>query len=126
MMIKSIFPLFIGSIKKMFNLKGRSGKKEYITFTFFEFLIFTPYAIWFKYYSENPSTINVILLIAFFILIFIYIISYYSLTVRRLHDCGLSGWWYILNFIFSPFIFLILCFIKGDKNKNKYGAPPEE
>jgi len=56
----------------------------------------------------------------------IHLFIYTSVNVRRLHDCGLSDWWYILNFISSTFIFLILCLIKGNKNKNKYGSPPEE
>ena len=125
-MIKDGITTFVSSIKKTFTFRSRASQKEYLIFTMFEFLIFIPYFFWFKYYSDKPTFVNIIILIIFFLIIFIYIISVSSLTIRRLHDCGLSGWWYILNFIFSPFIFLILCLIKGDKNKNKYGSPPKE
>jgi len=125
-MIKDIFLIFFKTLKKTFTFKGRSSQREYVIFTFFEFLIFIPYFFWFKYYAHEPTTLNIFILIAFYMKIFIYIFSTSSLTIRRLHDCGLKGWWYILNFIFSPFIFLILCLIKGNKDKNKYGPPPQE
>ena len=125
-MIKNIFLIFFKTLKKTLTFTGRSSQREYVIFTFFEFLIFTPYFLWFKYYADEPTILNIFILIAFYIKIFIYIFSTSSLTIRRLHDCGLKGWWYILNFIFSPCIFLILCLIKGDKEKNKYGIPPEE
>ena len=120
-MIRDISSVFFNGIKKTFTLKGRASKKEYIIFTIFEFLIFTPLLIIERKYGRT-GLLNIAIAFAAIIHLFIYT----SVNVRRLHDCGLSGWWYILNFIFSPFIFLILCLIKGDKNKNKYGSPPKE
>ena len=120
-MIKNISSIFFNGVKKSFTLKGRASRKEYIVFTIFEFLIFTPLLIMEKKYGRTD-----LLTIFAIISVLIYLFIYTSVNVRRLHDCGLSGWWYLLNFILSPFIFLILCLIKGDKNKNKYGALPEE
>ena len=109
---------------KIFQFKGRSARTEYFIYTFFEMLVFVPYAIWFRYYKIEPTLLNISLLVLFFVFIIIHLFASTSLTIRRLHDCGLKGWWYLLSLIFSPIIFLMFCLIKGDKDKNKYGEPP--
>lgn len=120
-MIKNFVSILLASIfRKGFDFKGRSTKKEYFIFTIFEFLVFTPLFILERKYGKT-DLLTIILLIC----LIIYIIPYTALTIRRLHDFNLKGWWYLLSLIFSPIIFLVFCFIKGDKEKNKYGPPPE-
>ena len=50
-----------------------------------------------------------------------------AVSVRRLHDIGKSGWWYLLWFI--PIIgwiwMLVLLFTEGDSGSNKYGSDPK-
>lgn len=48
-----------------------------------------------------------------------------SLSVRRLHDMDLSGWWCLLQFVsIINFIFGIYLFAKaGTESENKYGQP---
>lgn len=50
-----------------------------------------------------------------------------AVTVRRLHDTGRSGWWFLLSFLpllgFVVYIFLIQA---GDKYANQYGPDPLE
>ena len=52
-----------------------------------------------------------------------------AVTVRRLHDTGRSGLWYLLG-IFLPFIghiwLLVLTVLDSDPDENKYGANPKE
>jgi uncharacterized membrane protein YhaH (DUF805 family) len=52
----------------------------------------------------------------------------FSLTVRRLHDIGLSGWFILLLF-FPIFNFIMTIFFlqlfPGQKKTNKYGSPPK-
>ena len=120
LMIKEVLLILINIIKKMFVFQGRSNNKEYLIFTIFEYLIFTPFFILEKKYGKTD--LLTLLLLIFFI---IYFFTYTSLTIRRLHDCNLNGWWYLLSFIFSPVVFIMLCFIKSNKEKNKYGEPPK-
>ena len=88
-MIKNFVSIFIDSItKKAFTLKGRSGKKEYLIFTVFQFLVFIPLLIIEKKYGRT-SVLDTIAIIS----VIIYLIPYTSLTIRRLHDCGLKGCW---------------------------------
>ena len=50
-----------------------------------------------------------------------------SLVVRRLHDVGKSGWWYLIGLIpiiGGVFLIVFLC-SEGDKNENKWGLNPK-
>lgn len=61
-----------------------------------------------------------------------------AVTVRRLHDRGMSGWWYagvlILNFVpvlnilsFFGFIgILVICALPGEDGPNKWGPDPKD
>ena len=120
-MNKNFIIIFLNSLfKNIFNFKGRSTKKEYLVFTIFEFLIFTPLLILEKKYGRT-DLLTIILVLC----LLIYFIPYTSLTIRRLHDLNLKGWWFLLSLIFSPVIFIMFCFISGDVKKNKYGEPPQ-
>lgn len=49
-----------------------------------------------------------------------------ALSVKRLHDNDMRGWWYLM--IFVPLLgglgLLIICgFIKGDEDENRFGGP---
>jgi uncharacterized membrane protein YhaH (DUF805 family) len=49
-----------------------------------------------------------------------------SVTVRRLHDTGRSGWWYWLWLIpLIGFIVLIVFFVQKSDGPNKYGTGPD-
>ena len=50
-----------------------------------------------------------------------------SLVVRRLHDVGKSGSWYLISLIpiiGNVFLIVFLC-SEGDKNENKWGLNPK-
>ena len=128
-----LFSCYISMWKRAFDFKGRSSKSEFI-----------------KAYLANAFLFSIVELIAFFILEFlnfdlkgilvlcpiIFIISQLavaSLTVRRLHDSGKSGWWALLSLIAvvgNIIIFLICCLLAGaiitvPMVQCVYGPPPE-
>lgn len=43
-----------------------------------------------------------------------------ALSVKRMHDCGHSGWWVLI-----PLCPLVLLFWKGEEKTNQYGPQPE-
>lgn len=51
-----------------------------------------------------------------------------AVTVRRLHDAGYSGWFYLLNLIPSVggIIVLVLCAMQTSPNAAQYGPPAPE
>ena len=122
--------------KKYFQLRSRASRKEYCAFIFFsvvcDLLIKTLF-----FFSHTGFIV-----ISFLYLVFIFIPAL-TITVRRLHDVNLSGYW---NFIIIPisccftidkyknipliagliliFFTLSLIFKKGTPTTNKYGEPP--
>ncbi|MFB0613633.1 DUF805 domain-containing protein [Aurantiacibacter poecillastricola] len=75
--------------------------------------------------------------IAYFIFWAATVIPNLAVTVRRLHDRGMSGWWYggllIANFIpllniFTIFGFLalfVICALPGEAAENRWGLDPK-
>ena len=50
-----------------------------------------------------------------------------AITVRRIHDIGLSGWFYLLILIpyIGGLIILVFTLVPSQKNDNKWGPVPE-
>ena len=120
-MNRNFISVFIRAINnKLFSLKGRANRKEYVIFYVFECVVFTPFLI-----LEKNNGMTPLLIIILGICVLVHVFAHTSLLVRRLHDLNFSGWWFFLSLIFSPVVFLILCFIKGNKDNNKYGEPPK-
>jgi uncharacterized membrane protein YhaH (DUF805 family) len=74
--------------------------------------------------------INGILTIIFTLLVIIWLpffmINYFALLIRRLHDLNKSGWFCLLSFVpFLNFLFHIyILFFPGTAGQNKYGTVP--
>ena len=57
------------------------------------------------------------------------LILFISGSIRRLHDLGRSGWWFLLIFISMctvlsfPLVLLYLILKEGEKQTNKWGEP---
>ena len=115
--------------KRTGDYKGRSGRKEYWTFSIFILSIFAISI----YLSINVHEGFLFLTFGFTLL---NIFTSFALFIRRLHDLNLPTWILIfpafLNFIGSmgeaPAINLIvlvcmqiLCLMPGTKGKNNYG-----
>ncbi|GAB2541891.1 DUF805 domain-containing protein [Rhodanobacter koreensis] len=51
-----------------------------------------------------------------------------AVGVRRLHDTGRSGWWWLVVLIpVAGIVWIIVLFaIAGDQGSNQYGADPKE
>ncbi len=49
-----------------------------------------------------------------------------AVTIRRLHDIGLSGWFILLGFVptVGNLIILVFALIPSQKSENKWGPPP--
>ena len=111
------------------NFNGRARRKEYWMFTLFFSLIF------FSVLSLALAAILLIdeeagfilFLIVTMLLYFIHLVPAIAVTVRRLHDIGKSGWFYLLAFIpyVGGFILFIFSVMDGDKGANDYGPDPK-
>ena len=120
---------FQKSIKTCFNkyatVKGRASRSEFWYFYLFFYatiiliLLVTSRLL-------NTSFDTPITLVSIFILVMLCPVI--TVTARRLHDVGRSGWWQLISGL--PFVGIIgLIFLliwwctEGEKKKNKYGPP---
>ena len=116
---------------KYLTFKGRASRSEYWWFTLYAtigaIIINASLA---TIYGEPLMTIDpdtglpaytVTYWIALLIQLFVFDIPAISALVRRLHDTGRSGWWWLINFTIIGIFFFIYWLVKsGDEDKNKY------
>ena len=116
------------------NFNGRARRKEYCMYTLIlTVLLIALMAIMFSALSLSDETrietgpsgyLTVLLLFVFLV---VHFIPSLALTVRRLHDTGKSGWWYLIVFVpyLGNFVIFIFTLIDGDEGVNKYGPNPK-
>jgi len=120
--------------KKFAQFSGRSRRKELWMFTLFNTLIAT--ALWvlgliFRQRGMGEIIPNSGIGVIFFGLYFIYLLAAlipgWAVGVRRLHDTGKSGWWWLIVFvpIVGPIILLVLWCLEGNPGPNEYGPNPK-
>ncbi|QZE15389.1 DUF805 domain-containing protein [Halosquirtibacter laminarini] len=100
---------FIYCFKNYAQFNGRAGRREYWMFILFNMIV-----------SFLISFINPILGYIYSVAV---IIPGLAVSVRRLHDLGKSGWFYLLCLIpIVGWIILIVWFAtKGEEGENQYG-----
>jgi uncharacterized membrane protein YhaH (DUF805 family) len=111
--------------KKLFSLKGRSNRTEYIA----RLLLTTLVCILWAYTVDECTNVNLctaVYVIGMCVFMSILIYQYFPLSVRRLHDLNTSGWYVFLTFVpFGQFFILWLMFKEGTQGTNKYGEEPK-
>lgn len=132
-----MYKIFLNCYKKKYcAFKGRANRKEYFSFILFYGLIKFLLNLMF-YFTQIQA-----FLVASSVIIILSIIPSISLSIRRLHDININGYW---NLTVIPIIFLansdqyknigiislllfgcIFLFIKGTPGENKYGKEPND
>ena len=114
------------------NFSGRARRKEYWMYSLFQGVIgFSLYLISFIFftnildYSNEKGLYSSLLLFVIFLML--HFIPNIAITVRRLHDTGKSGWWYLLSLIpyIGPFILFIFLVLDSSEEENQWGVNPK-
>ncbi|XUW99857.1 MAG: DUF805 domain-containing protein [Dehalogenimonas sp.] len=122
---------YLAALKKYAVFDGRARRKEYWFFVLFNFLI-----------AVGLSIVGVLLGVAIggfdadsfpFIAVtpvILYglamIIPSIAVTVRRLHDIGFSGWWYLITLVPGGSVVLFIFALLDTKpGTNQYGPDPK-
>ena len=114
---------FMCAIKKAFDFKGRSRRKEFFTFMSIAFALTTG-----AFIIDNVMVLQIMGrfgLLAMLLSLFL-LVPALAVTVRRLHDTGRSGRW-VLLFLIPAAGWIALAFfvmIDGDLGRNMYGKDP--
>ena len=125
---------FLGTFQKKYAIfTGRASRSEYWYFMLFSLLIIIPTIFLFSYIivtatrggdSRMLSFMTTGILLMFWIS---WIIPAIALSVRRLHDSGRSGWWYLLVFVpLGSLVLFIFTLLESQPGRNKWGPNPWE
>ena len=108
------------------NLNGRASRSEYWWFVLFNFIVnIVTFVIDLTLGTMITYDMGYVGLIAFLALL----LPTVSVSVRRLHDIGKSGWWILLaiipivNFI-GIFVIIVFTIMEGEEQPNQYGNVP--
>lgn len=110
------------------DFQGRARRSEYWCWTLFVTLvtILTLYAAGAAAQPKSGTPLSGLIglgLLAFYLAI---LLPSLAVTVRRLHDSGKSGWWYLLTFLpFGGFVVLIFTLLDSEPGANRFGPSPK-
>ena len=116
------------------EFSGRSRRKEYWWFTLINAIIGAAVAIPAIFLSdfENDeiSVPSILLFIAVGIFLIAAIIPSLAVAIRRLHDTGRSGWWYLIGVIpivsyIGSIVLIVFYFTDGQRTTNQWGVSPK-
>lgn len=107
---------FLHVLKNYANFGGRASRKEYWMFTL---LASVALAL-----LISLGILTGVMMIMAGIAALVLIVPSIALSVRRLHDAGYSGWWYLLSFIpYAGFIvMLIIGLLPPTSGPNQFGG----
>lgn len=111
------------AFRKYAVFSGRSNRSEYWSFVLVWALIYISGAIVLR--VDFPDVIGGMIWVAYMVYLFATLIPWLALTVRRLHDTGRSGWWFLIYFIplIGWLILLVFMCLRSEPRTNKYGMP---
>jgi uncharacterized membrane protein YhaH (DUF805 family) len=117
---------YLKVLRQYTDFNGRARRKEYWMFALFNFIFIIAAMI----IDNVAGTTFGELPYGLFYLLYVLaiILPGLAVTVRRLHDVGKSGWFYLI--IFIPIVggiwLLVLFFTDGVAGENQYGPNPKE
>ena len=112
------------ALKKYAVFSGRARRREYWWFALFYFVGTFLLTIVDVVIGRLDEKLGVGVFSGIFL--FAFLLPSLSVTVRRLHDINLSGWWILIGLfpIFGVIVVLIFAVLRGNLGENKYGSDP--
>ena len=115
---------YIEALKKYGKFEGRARRKEYWMFSLISVLVSIILSFIDTMVRDTGGDLGALSLIYALLIL----LPSLSVTVRRLHDVGKSGWFILLSFI--PIIGTIWLFVltckDSESGKNRFGENPKE
>ena len=102
---------YLKVLKQYADFKGRARRSEYWYFVLFNSIIF--YILLYIGRTYDFPLLGMIYYIGF-------LIPFFAVAVRRMHDVGKSGWYCLI-----PIYGFILSVTDGDEGTNQYGPDPK-
>ena len=111
---------YLKVLKNWNNFDGRAARTEFWMFVLINFVV----SLILSALGQKISIFGILsILYSLFVLI-----PAIAVGVRRLHDIGKSGWWYLI--VFVPFlgalVLLYFFILDSQEGENEYGPNPKE
>lgn len=134
----SLFGFFRRALtKKYVDFQGRARRSEYWGYQLFQFILimgliflgllldFTVGGVTMDVEDDSFPIISTTFLIIYVLGTFL---PSLAITVRRLHDVGISGWVYLVSFFpyLGGLVIFVITVIDSQKGTNNYGPSPKE
>lgn len=115
---------YFAAFKKYAVFNGRANRSEYWYFTLFNILAFLAFSLVDKIMGTFDFDAGYGALSANYTLAMIP--PGLGVSIRRLHDTGRSGWWFVITVIpvLGLLVFWYFALLDSDPNPNEYGASP--
>lgn len=108
---------FINAFKQYADFTGRASRQDYWMFIVF-------YMIFLVLLGVLGAMLGTSLLTTLFSLVIL--VPSISITARRLHDIGRSGWWQLIGLLpLIGLIVMIIFLVQASDEDNEYGPGPQ-
>jgi uncharacterized membrane protein YhaH (DUF805 family) len=118
---------YLEAFRKYADFSGRARRSEYWFFTLFNSLITIVLAL---------LGLNLVRLLGLnsngalglaYLYLLVAFLPTLAVSVRRLHDIGLSGWWYLIVLVpFGGLVLTVLAIIDSQSGTNRFGPNPKD
>lgn len=124
---------FLTSMRRYADFSGRSTRREFWLFFVFgvlSYVLLQVLALVIPLVASHGTTLDdaatttlagVTFLIPAVLTLLALFIPYLSVSVRRLHDAGFSGWWMLLHLTSLSIVVLIMHCVRSTPGPNQYG-----
>ncbi|PPU42086.1 DUF805 domain-containing protein [Xanthomonas arboricola] len=121
-------------LKRYADFNGRSRRREYWMFMLLQAIVLLVLGSLFGIAvalmgGENgPGALAWLVVAVMVIVVLALIVPSIAVTVRRLHDQGKSGWFYLISLVpyVGGFIVLVFMCLEGTPGPNEYGENPKQ
>ena len=121
---------YLKCLKQYIDFWGRARRKEYWMFTLWNIVITMFLAALAAIGTEigSDSSVSYIPMVLYLLYGLFILIPSFTVSVRRLHDIGKSGWWILISLIpvIGGIILLVWYCTEGQRCENEWGPDPKE
>ena len=113
---------YLEVLKKYGDFNGRARKSEFWMFTLISLIISV--ILYFIDTRIMPGSNIQVLYTLYSLAVFV---PSLAVSVRRLHDTGRSGWWFLINVIpiLGQLVYLVFLLQDSQPAANQYGSSPK-
>ena len=110
------------------DFSGRARRQEYWMYTLVAALIGIGLYVGAAVLSSVSEILGGVFFLAYGLFALGLLVPGLAVVVRRLHDTGRSGWWYLIALVplIGGFVLLYFLVIEGDAGPNEYGPDPKD